>query len=431
MIGGNMTDITQYDGVRLITTYWSSIKPDKGYDLIFVGDVHADMNQFIAPLVLSGLITIQDEVKEIKTNKTIIYVPKYTIDSRSKVKIVYLGDIADEWIFSRSITYMLLDLLKNAGGNVFYIYGNHDLAIIGRYHLFKAKQLNFALDIPALWQTLKKELNNVKNLKIYKTVAALDGDPSKGYNYIYNYIEPLFDNLYEIFDSGLGNVSLAIEINNKPYMLSHTTWTTQAIQQLISNDENVSNKPDARPSDTNPEQLKPVKRQTLNIDKDKAYIQSLLSAVNSGSSNQLEYKQISDSINKIFHQKSRLYISKNLLTYTRITKNIFLNHIIGHSSGAEFRDQGVNTSLSTYYNERLEKLKPTYFNGRTVYYFDFGCSAGYDHDEIGRPDFVYTSSNGLYVTNLPAFSFILSNGKDSLLVMKDKTPRTSNKIIFQ
>ena len=109
-------------------------------------------------------------------------------------------------------------------------------------------------------------------------------------------------------------------------------------------------------------------------------------------------------------------------------KNIFLNHIVGHSSGAEFRDQNVNPSPSLYYNERTSKLTPTFFNNRTVYYFDFGCSAGYDHDEISHPDFVYSNERGLFVSNLPAFSFILSNGQDSLLVLADKTPRSQNKI---
>jgi len=424
-----MTDITQFDGIRLIASYWSTIKPDKNYDIIFVGDVHGDINQFLAPLVMSGLISISDEVQEIKHNNksSIIYVPKYTIN-RTKTKIVYLGDIVDEWIFSRSISFILLDLLKTCPKNVFYIYGNHDLAIIGRYHLFKQKQLNIALDIPALWQTLKSELNHIKNLKMYKTIAELDGEPAKGYEYIYNYVEPLFDNMFEIFNNQLGRVSLSIEINHKPYMLSHTTWTIQAIQQLISNNEKIAdNKPDARPSDTNTEQLKPVINNKIDISDEIKYIESIIT---NKTHEKIDYNKLSNSVNKVFHQKSRLYISKNLLTYTRLTKNIFLNHIIGHSAGGEFRDQSVNVSQSTYNNERKEKLKPDFINGRTVYYFDFGCSAGYDHDEIGRPDFVYSNDKGLYVSNLPAFSFIISNGKDSLLVMTDKTPRSPNKIIF-
>ena len=445
--GGNITDISQYDGVRLISKYWASVCKSGKFEefgvqkvsssaerIVFVGDVHGDLNQFIAPLVLNNLITLTGEVEErkikslISDDHSVLVLPKYTIHDNVNVKVVYLGDLIDEWIFSRQVVVMLYDLLKNAKNHVFYIYGNHDLAVIGRYHLFCSKSLNLALDIPALWQTLKKELNHIKNLKIYKTVAELDGEPVKGFNYINNYVSPIFEYLFKIFESNFGAISLAIKIQNKNFMISHTTWTTNALQQLLSTHEEVKSSPDARPSDTNPEQLKPlIPSHTPNTD-DIEIINSIISSQQPHES--IDYAKLSNAVNSVFRSKSRLFICKNFLTYTRITKTIFLNHIIGHSSGAEFRDQNVNSTPSTYFNERQSKLSPTFFNGRTVYYFDFGCSAGYDHDEIGRPDFVYSTPNGLYVSNLPAFSFINSNGKDSLLVMKDKTPRTSNKIIF-
>ena len=86
--------------------------------------------------------------------------------------------------------------------------------------------------------------------------------------------------------------------------------------------------------------------------------------------------------------------------------------------------------LSKFNSERKKKLNPTIINGNKIYYFDFGCSAGYDHDEISRPDYVYLCEKGMFVTDLPGFSFINANDKNSMLIMKDKTPHSNKKIVW-
>lgn len=88
----------------------------------------------------------------------------------------------------------------------------------------------------------------------------------------------------------------------------------------------------------------------------------------------------------------------------------------------------VNTGQSTFANERERKLNPTKINGKDVYYFDLGSSAGYDHDELSRTDFVYVKNNRLHVTNLPAFYF----GRDNktLVVYPDKNSHTRNKTVI-
>lgn len=493
--GGNITDISEYEGVRLACQYWSADQSDTKLDevkkskLIFVGDVHGDINQFIAPLVLSGLITIVNAVNEVKSYGSKIYIPHYKINKNKTVKIVYLGDIVNEWIFNRTITYMLYDLLKNASANVYYLFGNHDLALIGRYHLFKQNKLNLSLDIPALWETAKKELNYVRDLKIYRDKAELNGDPVKGAEYVHKHLMPVFESLYSIMNEGLGKVCLPIEVNNKRYMLSHTTWSVYGLIELIKTDKpndidsnaglvgkkNSKKKEDGnneqqtqeqkqvvppiddedtiaqsqiikiktpvltRPSDLEPSQIEPITSNTSSkkytafiqtvIDKIKPFIDAQ-KLIPPEVHDEIDYVRLAEAVNIHFITKSRLYISKNVLTSTRTTKAVFLNHIVGHSPGDEFRDQNVNIGASTYFKERMSKLThPAYINKRIIYYFDFGCSAGYDHDEISRPDFVFSSASGLYVSTLPGFSYIKSNGKDALLVMRDKTPRSPNKII--
>ena len=427
--GGNITDISQFNGIKLITSYWSSVE-ERNKDSIysFVGDVHGDLHQFLAPLVINNVISLTGEV-EAKDETIFYYVPKYKINEQSICKVIYLGDISDEWIFSRTISLMLYELLKKKA--ILYIYGNHDLSIIGRYYLFKQRKLNISKDIPPLWETVKKELNCIKEIKIYKDKILYENDEEKGLDFLYKYLDPLFENLYKIFSEQLGKLSLAVNVNDVPYIISHCTWSKNAIKQLLGKSKILENA--QRPSDKDKSQLEQI------IDKYKPSPESIkyLSDIAFNNQQNIDYIKLSNSANDVFYSQSRLYISKNGITYSRNIENIFVNQITGHSIGSEWRDINVNIKPSTFNNERIEKLKPEVINGKKIYYFDFGSSAGYDHDEISRPDYVYVNSFGMYVTNLPGFSFISSksldnlNDKDSMLVMKDKTPRSRNKIVWE
>lgn len=432
--GGNITDISQLNGIKLITSYWSGVNDFINSKYSFVGDVHGDLHQFLAPLVMNRVIKLTGKVKII--NEEIkYYVPEYELiengemneSNSSSSSIIYLGDIADEWIFSRTISKMLYELLKSK--KVIYIYGNHDLSIIGRYHLFKARKLNIPEDLPPLWETLKKELNCIKEVKIYRNKVLFNNDEEKGLEFLYKYVEPLFENLFKIFNERLGVLSLASSINGENYIISHCSWTKKSVRQLIE-DEDVNEVNRKRPSDNDESQLMKVIDNYNPSNESIEYIKNI-------NFNNVDYKKLSESCNDLFNSKSRLFISKNGITYTRNTEGIFVNQITGHTIGSEWREIGVNVNQSTFNKERIDKLKPTIINGKKIYYFDFGASAGYEHDEISRPDFVYSTSSGMFVSNLPAFSFIcMSKGgnddevKDSLLIMKDKTPRSPNKIIL-
>lgn len=107
--GGNITDISQFNGIKLITSYWSSVEERNNESIYsFVGDVHGDLHQFVAPLVINNVVSLTGEV-EVKDENIFYYVPKYKINEQSKCKVIYLGDVADEWIFSRTISLMLMN----------------------------------------------------------------------------------------------------------------------------------------------------------------------------------------------------------------------------------------------------------------------------------------------------------------------------------
>lgn len=448
--GGNKTDINQLQGLELVVKYWSTrwqnYNKAVNAKVVFIGDVHGDIHQFIAPLVMCNIITLSGKIKTIDS-KIHLHIPDYQLATNETTTVIYLGDMVDEWIFSRSIVTMLKNILKERK-NVFYIYGNHDVSILGRYFLFKERKLKLRHDIPALWQTLKKELSPYPEIRIINDSILYNNDETEGLNFMYSYIEPLFEGLYEIFTNQLGRLSLCVEINEVPFIVSHSTWTFNAIKQLAetltrpTSDVSEDLTKYERPGDRLEEQSNTllskneVENHLRNIGEDtKRFILDVRKRF-SNSREQTEMKQdyvtLSKICNELFLLLSRRVISKNYVTYSRNTENVFLNHVVGHSIGDEFRDINVNVGQSVYENERKNKLKPFVVNGRKVYYFDFGTSAGYDLEEISRPDFVYVDERDeLRVSGLPGFNFIIKYGDEGsshlMLVLKNKTTRSSEK----
>lgn len=419
LYGGNLTDIDQHTAMKLICNYYKNVNKLNDMNVVFIGDVHGDMNQFMMPLVHAGLIKLNGDVNviESKHQEANIYVPSYEI-CETNTKIIYLGDMIDEFIFSRTIVVMLKHLLTNTK-NVIYIYGNHDLSVIGRYFLFKSHQLNVAEDIPTLWTTLKSELNCHKNVKIYKNIIEYNGSIEDGQSFLYEYLEPLFDGLYEIFVKMMGRISLPCNINGKNYIISHTTWTRNAIKALIGEHDSIKRD---RPNDANTIQHEVIINDYKASDEHVRFLKSI-----SETTTDIDYVMMSKAVNDVFYSKSRLFVSKNNLTYTRNTDKIFLNHIVGHTPGYYFREINVNNDSSITNKERESKLKPYIINNVEVYYFDFLASSGCDHDEISRPDYVYVTNNTLHVSDLPLFKFEFKNNEFKLISYDHKNLYTNKK----
>lgn len=398
MNGGNITDITHEEALKLLSDYYKTLKPTVSPEYIFVGNVHGDMNQFILPLIDSGIITVNG----VKYGDDDIYPEArmvnldYTINNSSTI-VIYLGDMINEYMFSRQIIQILKDLLIKTS-NVKFIYGNHDCSLIGRYDLFTSDLLNISEDIPTLWTTLKNELRGYPNIRIIGDKITYKNNPEDGQKFLKSYLTPLFSDLFHIFSNNLGRVCISTIVNDEPFMLSHTTWTKKALSDIL-----LTVKPyGSRPGDHLKQQLDKI---TSHIPSPKS-----IEIIKNYSQN-TDYNTLSDAVNDVFRSQSKLYISKNGLTYTRNIENIFLNHIVGHSVGHSHRDINVNIEPSSSKSERKMKLKPTIINDKKIYYFDFGCSAGYEHDEISKPDYVMVKDKTLSLSILPEFSFELKSGK--------------------
>ena len=470
--GGNITDIPQLEALKLIVKYWSTRTKQINTSTIFVGDVHGDLHQFLAPLILSGFIKLTGKIVQFKpfecnitdssnytTNEynykypeSIIYIPEFELNKSCNTSIIYLGDLIDEWIFSRNIVALYYTIYKLDTKRLFWTCGNHDLSVIGRIGLFENNKLNVPYDLPALWNTMKRELNAYSNIKIYqdKLIYSENSNSlnesnklvelnktsksSKNSNknkhqtnttnqtnssFIHDYLKPLFETIKLLYLSSIQYSKLAY-LNDLPIMISHTTWSVNSIMSYINNSpKNVSN---PRPNDNDSIQNE-LFCTSSNINKITENTNSIISMLKNNK-DRLQYNDyltLYNLINSLGTSRTYKYICNNTLTYTRSPNNVIMNQIVGHSPGGAYRDLNVNVESSTYNNERIKKLEPMVINDCRIWYFDFGCSAGYDHDEISRPDFVYVMNDGFVVSNLDAFVYGRTKDKWNMLIYKGKT----------
>lgn len=478
--GGNMYDVSQVEGLKLLVSYWTTFTEFTDADYIFVGDVHGDFNQFIAPLIAAKLIKLKPSVRFIdvdevygndpnepaehdvgdknninartkamksttpidskiqgqsaqispKPNKNVQFpeskpwIPEYTILDSCRTTIIYLGDLIDEWIFGRTIVHMLRELLTNevSKPHIRFIYGNHDLSLIGRYNLFKTGVLKFPYDLPTTWNTIKKELNYSDKIKIFGDQIRYNNDPELGAQFLKVYMTPLFEDLYFIFANKLGMISCTGYINDVPYIISHTTWNPAALWRLF---KNMIPNYASRPGD-----LIPSQKEAITNDKLSPKAVSVLEKLLSHENKSIEpipsfmYEQLSWACNCYIYTRSRLYVSKNAISYSRNPNDVFVNQIIGHTPGGVFRNMGVNPEFATFDDEREKKLEPKIYNDCKIYYFDFLTSAGYDHDEVSRPDFVSCKNgegSGFKVSKLNSFAFERLGSEFVLQVYKGKS----------
>lgn len=402
--------------MHLVVKYWASREPDpKIGDWVVVGDVHGDLHQFLAPLVLGGIIKLSGKLKTI-SEELAFYVPEYELVEPCDKKVIYLGDLVDEWIFSRTIVRMMKELLL--AKRVILLYGNHDTSLIGKCRLFRDGCLDLRLDVPALYVTVKNELSH------RETRSKIDDQ-----DYVRKYVQPLFDDLSEIFERRLGRVGLLVKIvvlgREREYLLSHTTWNWDSLGELVFKGlyDREQQLPEQvkRPFENNPLILEKCGQHVCS-EKSLGIVRTAVKDIRSGHPMRCSLEELVDAVNDIYHGQSNKYVSFNKLTRTRYTDGVFLNQMVGHTIGGYSRELGVNTSPATYRDERNKKLTGEEINGKRVYYFDFGCSAGYDHDELSRPDFVYTRLDGMYVTNLPGFQYVKNEkDQDVMMILEDKS----------
>lgn len=481
LVGANITRISLHAGIDLALDYWLHIQPTLTNHTIFVGDVHADINQFIAPLVMSGLITLTGELALIpneqaykstifaKTDKDeelmnlphydelTLFVPKYTINKTCTSKIIYLGDLIHEWIFGRVVMYMLHDLLNQVPDNIVYIYGNHDLNVLAIYPLYRRRLINMGNIMQTTYDTMAKELNMYKSVHFYQFKVDFNGDELLGQVFTYAYLAHIFEPLYDIFVNRRGRLSHYINIDNVPFIVSHCVWDLKWIPNFIDSkasgmNNNLSYVHYSVYSRVTDYKAKP---------ESKEYLLSLHSCCKSKSGPSptsvditklterklkgYEYRELSEAMNDIIDGSQFIALTNNIMLKNRVTYNMFVNQITGHTPGGSWRDIGANVGHSTFYEERLKKLTPELHNERYLFYWDFNASAGYDKDEFSRPDFVYVANEHVNVqtysadeindtnelpesifeiTNLPAFNYIVSNNKDSMMVYSKKSKHT-------
>lgn len=491
--GSNITYISQRNSIELITNYWfkkQSLLPTVlNNHTLFVGDVHSDLHQFIAPLVSTGLITLTGNIKSINNeniyeltlyksaddkslmtslkhfDELTLFVPEYKINTNCKSKIIYLGDMINEWLHSRTILYMLSDLIVNSE-NVIYIYGNHDINLVALYPLYQRHLLynNISEHLSTTYLTMSKELNMYRTLSFSNYKLLYNNSIADGQTFLTCYMSQLFEPLHKIFANRIGYVCLFAQIDKTSFMLSHTTINIIHILKTISSKSNIIN-PNNKLQSVHHCIFERASKHSLNA-ANKDYIFKLFNTLRNNNDMLIPeslsnyslttncYSDLQIIINDIIHSMTYINLSNVMILYDRSIEFTFLNQIIGHTPGYTWRDANINESSSMLYSERLSKIKsPSVVNNKLIYYFDFNCSAGYDINEISRPDFVYVSNNDIKIninkdifvneefnknksiiesqskpimptfmlSNFPSFNFIISNDKDGLIICQSKT----------
>ena len=482
MRGGNITDIPQYEAISLISKFWSSDIWPQYVDstasntvATIVGDIHGDLHQLLGAIVPCGMITLDGTVDTIDDHIH-FHIPHFTVNPSNTHWVILLGDYIDEWIFSRQVVHMIRLIKESIIGNYLRpLIGNHDTAIIGRYHLFKSGKLDIARDLPTLWETVRKELRWRSDITFSNRSVYLNGDEKEGAAFLHRYLEPLFEDMYVFFTTPMVNVMETIRYNDYRYMCSHTFVTvTDYIELFRKHDANPNavREGDREPSQSeiaNTREQYDEAKKWLN-DEDAKAVQEMLKYAKesidrmhsekpnmdcSGSQScgigpipidmemdenmrdrvHTVYEKMASTANLLYLMQSRAYVSRNGLTSSRNPEYVFLNQIVGHTIGGQYRELGYNMGPSKLGMERYEKIAdPDCINNCVVYHLDFGASAGYDHDEVSRPDALVLMQDGSsYTTNMPAFSFVVDvdeDGKErhAMMILKEKTLKSMFKM---
>lgn len=390
--------------MRLIIQYWS--RPDVNKispKHVFVGDVHGDLHQFLAPLVTCNILHLTGKICTVKHDRYTeadIHYPEYELVNNPPSTVVFLGDMVDEWIFGRTIIYMLLRLLRESE-NVRYVFGNHDVSILGRYPMWLNESLDIPNDLPGAFHTAKKELSCLRNVNVYGKHIEYNRSEDEGKMFLREYFRVYFETLYALYTESLGELCIPLNVNGTPFIVSHSTWTRNALKCLSEGRSRLQL------------DVPPCMREMLNpAHKTSSDSHTVVQKYIASEPNSFDdYVELCEACNDLFYGQSALYVTINHITYTRITNGLFVNQITGHTFGGEWADANVNVEPSKTHNERVQKLRPTIIDGKRIYYFDFGCSAGYNTDEVSCPDYAYYSDGSFGVSDLPQFMFEESHGK--------------------
>lgn len=327
-------NIDQHQGLQLLVTYWSKFKQHIKTKTVFVGDVHGDFNQFIAPLIMTGVIELDGTLIEAYHSEypeASVWVPKFVVKDTS-VTVYYLGDYIDEGLFSRNILMMMCQLPDNCK----YVIGNHDANVLGRYLKWKDGSLQYN-ELRTYWSTFQKEMS------YSKTIHVVGADVIGPSNFVHEYFRPLFESLYDLFKT---RFKVIYEWNG--WWISHTVITDRTLKDLIDGKTRMDG--DDRP-------------------------------INEG---HVSSTSMVDSINNRFYYASAAYIKASSLLYNR-RPNPRHDSIVGHTPGGEYAYMNVNPIGCETDDDRLKHCQPV----DRILWFDIKASSGYDIDGVSRPDFFY------------------------------------------
>jgi hypothetical protein len=123
------------------------VKKDSDIDTIVVGDVHANIHQFLFPLINEHVIrfidgqdswcyldtrTLEKVDYSVVNKEYLIRIPNIEVilEQRKKKKVVFVGDIINGQNYSAEVFFSFLFLVKNNPEIFTYLLGNHEVSLL-------------------------------------------------------------------------------------------------------------------------------------------------------------------------------------------------------------------------------------------------------------------------------------------------------------
>ena len=394
-----MNSCYKFGIVKLLSEYWSkyTVRLDPiSTRMVIVGDVHGDLNQFLPPLIASGVITLKSGDPLPIDKEMHLYLPRYEVNTETDIDVIYLGDLVDQGPSSREICLMMADIMEK-NKRVKLVLGNHDLNVIA-LHGYKSPDIPSMLT--AMWDSLKPETLELEDVSVHGNTIT----PS---NYAVKYFECESEALFRIFNLPTSGICFFDKELNS--IISHTSITNKSINELITQRSRRDEK-----------RLR--ERHLMELSKEKW----------SEYSREIQQSKVIDEkwcemVNTLFKHSNCEYIHFNTLVYNRIDTEVIYNSIVGHTIGGVFRCKPliVNPIPCLFDSERELHLIPT-ISEKTkmeVYYFDFSCSCMSPLNDVSRPDYVIVSRNNEFrLSYLPGLCITYDfDGHLMLIEFKGKT----------
>ena len=377
----------------------NNIKTNKKY--IFIGDIHGDINQFLAPLIKEKIC--KNFNYDMEHNK-FIYDKDINFD---KINVIFMGDIFHYSIYDDIIANTIIDLIKY--DTFTWILGNHDALIIS-YGLLKDKRDFIKIfDIKKFQYIFRSYLPGVQYL-FNSLILTKEGRSTNEFNNMFNNLNLLYhtNDISSKMIQAMKKRKIVYSLVINKFFISHASITENGIRELIMllkyNNSFISNlKNEYTISNQNYKYLfNSINHDNINYELSKIKKESNI-------------YNVSLFLNTLILNLNGLFFLQKIKLLNVVSPSCIFNSINGHISGIKnVQNEDSPNNLFKYkscYNPIQRNLNCLLgilnYNGTLTKYVDFGSSVQqtYNNDiykliKLSQPDYLIYNLDKYEYSNL-------------------------------